>query len=172
MATAYLSLGTNLGDRARNLISALEEIARLPASRTVRVSSVYETEPVLPPSVPPQHEYLNLVAEIETGLSPEDLLSRLLAIESRLGRTRREKNESRIIDIDLLLYDERILNRDPLSLPHPRIAERRFVLAPLHELAPGLRHPVLRKTVAELLAGAPDNHKIRKTSLKMEVKEG
>lgn len=171
MNTVYLSLGANQGDRAGNLRRALEEITRLPRCRLVATSSVYETGPVLPPGAPWQGDFLNLVAEIETDLSPPDLLAELLAVESRLGRVRREKNAPRPIDIDILLYGTLVVARGDLVIPHPRIPERRFVLEPLSELAPGFTHPVERKTVAELLESAPRDQRVRKSSLNGKGKQ-
>lgn len=171
MNTVYLSLGANQGDRPGNLRRALKEIARLPRSRLVTTSSVYETDPILPPGAPPQDDFLNLVAEIETDLSPPDLLAALLAIESRLGRVRREKNDPRPIDIDILFYGTLVLARGDLVIPHPRIPERRFVLEPLSELAPRFTHPAENKTIAELLQSAPRNQRVQKSSLNQEGKQ-
>ena len=149
---AYLGLGSNLGDRAGHLAAAVERIARLPGVRMARVSRIWETEPV---GGPAQGDYLNAVAEVETDLAPDALLAALLAVERELGRERRERWGPRTIDLDLLLAGDGVVETGGLVLPHPRLAERRFVLEPLAELAPGLRHPVAGVTVAELLAGLP-----------------
>jgi 2-amino-4-hydroxy-6-hydroxymethyldihydropteridine diphosphokinase len=135
--TAYLSLGANLGDRAGNLAAAL---ARLEAAgvRVERVSSLYETAPV---GGPPQPPYLNLVARVETSLPPRELLRLCLAVEAELGRVRTVHWGPRTVDIDLLLYEGATSDDLELTLPHPRMAERQFVLVPLAEIAPDLRLP-------------------------------
>ena len=146
----YLSLGSNVGDREANLRAAL---ARLEAAgvRVVRRSSTYETEPQ---DAPGQPWFLNLVAEAETGLLPQELLLRIGEIEAGLGRRRTQPKGPRTIDIDILLYGDAVIETPELEIPHPRMAQRRFVLEPLAELAPGLRHPVTGRTVGELLAAA------------------
>ena len=151
MKTIYLSLGSNLGDRERNLRAAIE---RLGASdlRILRVSPIYETEPV---EKTDQGWFLNLVVEAETTLFPLQLLARTQKIERALGRVRTVPKGPRTIDIDILLYAAAVMHTGKLEIPHPRLSERRFVLAPLHDLAPELRHPVTRATVAEMLRAAP-----------------
>jgi 2-amino-4-hydroxy-6-hydroxymethyldihydropteridine diphosphokinase len=151
MKTVYLGLGSNVGDREKNLADALEQLAD-PNFRITRVSSIYETEPI---GFTAQRFFLNLVAEAETDLFPMQLLSRTLKIERSLGRVRTVKNGPRTIDIDILLYGKTVIRRAALEVPHPRIAERRFVLAPLAELAPDLRHPLTHKSVREMLDAAP-----------------
>jgi 2-amino-4-hydroxy-6-hydroxymethyldihydropteridine diphosphokinase len=145
--TVYLSLGSNLGDRERNLRDALDLLAEF-GLRVLRVSSFYETEPQ---GVPDQRWFLNAVAEAETDLFPKQLLARLQRIEQQLGRRRLKPKGPRTIDIDILLYGGAAIDADELQVPHPRLAERRFVLEPLAELAPELRHPVTRRTVREML---------------------
>ncbi len=151
MKTIYLGLGSNIGDRQANLEAAL---AGLPAIgvRVTRASPVYETEPV---DFTDQRWFLNLVVEAETELFPLQLLARLQRIERDLGRVRTVARGPRTLDIDILLYGQAVIQRPDLEIPHPRMAERRFVLAPLADLAPDLRHPVTRKTVRELLEAAP-----------------
>lgn len=144
---AYVALGSNLGDRALYLLEGLARLSRLPGTRLLRLSPVYETLPV----GPPQPLYLNQVAELETTLPPEDLLDALLEVEKALGRVRRERWGPRTLDLDLLLYGDRVLDTSRLVLPHPRLHERAFVLVPLCDLIPGARHPLLGKTFAELL---------------------
>lgn len=149
--TVYLGLGSNIGERERNLEQAL---ARLEASdlRITRVSPVYETEPV---GYAAQRWFLNLVAEAETELFPRQLMGRIARIERELGRVRSVPNGPRTIDIDILLFGRAVVRAGDLEIPHPRMAERRFVLAPLADLAPDLRHPATRKTVREMLDAAP-----------------
>ncbi len=145
----YLGLGSNVGDRERMLEAALEalEAARV---RIRRVSPVYETEPQ---DLREQAWFLNLVAEAETDLFPLQLLQTIGKIERQLGRRRTLPKGPRSIDIDILLYGNFVIDTPRLTVPHPRLAERRFVLAPLADLAPDLRHPVSRRTVREMLAG-------------------
>jgi 2-amino-4-hydroxy-6-hydroxymethyldihydropteridine diphosphokinase len=145
--TAYLSLGSNLGDRQKALQDAIRLLETTDLS-VRRVSSVYETEPR---DAPDQPWFLNLVIEVETGLNPEQLLRRAVAIETELGRERTSRHGPRTIDIDILLYEDLIIDTAELVVPHPRMAERRFVLEPLAELAPDLRHPVLGSTARELM---------------------
>jgi 2-amino-4-hydroxy-6-hydroxymethyldihydropteridine diphosphokinase len=134
---AYIGLGSNLGDREKNLRAALERLAEL---GRVRTSSLRETDPV---GVTDQPRFLNAVAELETDLSPQELLARLLEIEHELGRDRARERRwgPRTIDLDLLLYGDEALDEPGLTVPHPRLAERRFALEPLHELAPELTLP-------------------------------
>jgi len=153
MPIAYLALGSNLGDREANIREALK-LLEARGVRAAAVSKLIETAPV---GAPPGTEhlcYLNGAACIETALSPQALLNVLLDVERELGRVRDagERNAPRTADLDLLLYETLVLDEDGLCLPHPRMHLRRFVLEPLAELAPNLRHPVLQKTVAELLA--------------------
>jgi 2-amino-4-hydroxy-6-hydroxymethyldihydropteridine diphosphokinase len=145
---AFISLGSNLGDRARTLERAREFLSEEEGLELVRCSPVYETDPVGPGE---QARYLNAVAEIETALDPEDLLDRLHRIEDRLGRVRATRWGARTLDLDLLLYGELILDSGSLTVPHPRLCERRFVLQPLADLAPDLKVPGAGRTVRELL---------------------
>src|ERR1700682_466348 len=151
MKTVYLGLGSNVGDRERNLAAALAQLAG-PALRILRVSSTYETEPV---DYTGQRWFLNLVVEAETDLFPMQLLARIVKIERALGRVRTVPKGPRTLDIDILLYGRAVIRSARLEIPHPRMGERRFVLAPLAELAPGLRHPLTRKTIREMLDAAP-----------------
>ena len=151
MKTIYLSLGSNLGDRNANLRAAVERLGA-PDLRVLRVSPIYETEPV---DNTDQGWFLNLVVEAETTLFPLQLLARTQKIERALGRVRTVPKGPRTIDVDILLYAAAVVHTGKLEIPHPRLSERRFVLAPLHDLTPDLRHPVSRSTVAELLRAAP-----------------
>jgi 2-amino-4-hydroxy-6-hydroxymethyldihydropteridine diphosphokinase len=153
----YLSLGSNLGDRAANLERA---IGALPAADVVvlRRSSLYETEPV---DFLDQPWFLNCVVEAETSLSPESLLHALQGIERQLGSRKLVARGPRIIDLDILFYGTAIVRTAEMEIPHPRMAERRFVLVPLAELAPALPHPVLHATIAELLAVTRDTSIVR-----------
>ena len=157
MKTIYLSLGSNIGDRAANLSRAIEA---LPARgvRVARQSSVYETEPV---ELREQAWFLNCVVEAETDLMPMQLMHELLAIERDMGRLRRVAKGPRLIDMDILLFGTSVVRTAELEIPHPRMVERRFVLVPFAEIAPGARHPVLLKTIAELLAETPDRSEVR-----------
>ncbi|HUB33088.1 MAG TPA: 2-amino-4-hydroxy-6-hydroxymethyldihydropteridine diphosphokinase [Bryobacteraceae bacterium] len=151
MKTVYLSLGSNVGDREANLQTALR--AMPPAGiHVLRVSPIYETEPVEYAS---QRWFLNLVAETETDLLPLLLLARTSRIERELGRIRAVPKGPRTIDIDILLYENAVVHAPTLEIPHPRMAERRFVLAPLADLVPDLRHPVTHKSIRSLLEAAP-----------------
>jgi len=147
MKTVYLGLGSNLGDREAMLRAALGALES-PRLRVRRVSPVYETEPM---DVPGQGWFLNLVAEAETDLFPLQLLHRIAKIEIQLGRRRLVPKGPRTIDIDILLFGDTVMKTPSLEIPHPRFRQRRFVLAPLADLAADLRDPVTRKTVRELL---------------------
>jgi 2-amino-4-hydroxy-6-hydroxymethyldihydropteridine diphosphokinase len=151
MKIIYLSLGSNVGDREHNLRTAIERLAATDL-HVLRTSPVYETEPV---EYAAQRWFLNLVVEAETSLFPKLLLSRTARIERKLGRVRAVAKGPRTIDIDILLYGKAVVQTASLEIPHPRMAERRFVLAPLADLAPHLRHPVTHKTVREMLEAAP-----------------
>jgi 2-amino-4-hydroxy-6-hydroxymethyldihydropteridine diphosphokinase len=147
-ATVYLSLGANLGDRLANLRLALARLQTL--ARLEDVSSLYETEPQ---GVSDQPLFLNAVCRVTTGLEPQALLRFLKNLEQESGRRPGgQKWGPRPIDLDILLYDDRLVDAPELTIPHPRLAERAFVLIPLCELAPELRHPLLEKTMKELLA--------------------
>ncbi|HXK07856.1 MAG TPA: 2-amino-4-hydroxy-6-hydroxymethyldihydropteridine diphosphokinase [Verrucomicrobiae bacterium] len=152
MKRVYLSLGSNLGDREANLSAALDRV------KPVRVSPVYETEPV---DYKAQAWFLNLVAEVETGLFPRQLLAQTRRIERELGRVRTLPKGPRTIDIDILLFGAAVMRTPELEIPHPRMAERRFVLQPLADLAPDLRHPVTHRSVREMLAGLADTVVVR-----------
>jgi 2-amino-4-hydroxy-6-hydroxymethyldihydropteridine diphosphokinase len=148
----YLSLGSNLGDRAAFLERAIDALGAA-GVRVLRRSAIYETEPV---DAPAQGWFLNIVVETETTLAPQALLAALLGIERSLGRERIVPRGPRTIDIDILMYGSSVVREAGLAIPHPSMSARRFVLVPLAQLAPGLRHPVLGGTIAELLAACAD----------------
>jgi len=147
----YLGLGSNIGDREANLLAAVERLAKA-GLRIVRGSPLYETEPV---EYTAQRWFLNQVVEAETRLFPMQLLARVGKIERALGRVRTVAKGPRTIDIDILLYGNEVVRGAKLEIPHPRMHERRFVLAPLTDLAPELRHPITHRTVREMLEAAP-----------------
>ena len=149
----FLLLGTNLGNRTSNLTQALHAIEQR-VGKVTKASSVYETSAW---GKTDQPAFLNQAVEITTtDLDPDAVLRNLLAIEERLGRARKEKWGERTIDIDILFFGEDVYERPHLVIPHPQLANRRFTLIPLNEIASGLVHPLFKKTVAELLAACPD----------------
>jgi 2-amino-4-hydroxy-6-hydroxymethyldihydropteridine diphosphokinase len=158
MATlSYLSLGSNVGEREKHLDNA---IAHLEAhGRVVTVSSLYETEPV---EFTNQAWFLNCAAALETTETPEQFMASILGIEQEMGRQRIENKGPRTIDIDILLFGDAVLNTPALTIPHPAMHQRRFVLQPLAEIAPEARHPLLKKTIRELLEDLPEGQVVRK----------
>jgi len=161
LSTAYLSLGSNLGDRAANLRSALAQLQT--AGRLLAASALYETQPVdIPENLPEQPWFLNCVAAIETDMTPRELLQRALRIEAEMGRLRMREKGPRNIDIDLVLFGDQVADEPGLRIPHPAMHRRRFVLEPLAEILPDLRHPALGKTVRELLAELADGQTVRR----------
>jgi 2-amino-4-hydroxy-6-hydroxymethyldihydropteridine diphosphokinase len=150
MTTAYIGLGANLGDRLATLREAVRSLGKL--GRITAVSSLYETEPVGYLEQPP---FLNAVVALETALAPTELMQALLAIERDMGRTREFKNAPRTLDLDLLLLDDLVLDIPGLTLPHPRMHERAFVLVPLAEIAPNLWHPALGRLILVILDSLP-----------------
>ncbi len=168
--TAYISLGSNLGDRAGNLLLAARGL--LEASICVtRLSAIYETEPV---EIESDSDFLNLVAEAHvTNVSPEQMLARMLRIEYLLGRNRpanSTKKEARTVDLDLLLYGNSLHETEFLTLPHPRMHLRNFVLVPLAEIAPQFVHPVFNKTIGQLLHACPDRSRVRRWQTESEYR--
>ena len=158
MPTVFLSLGSNLGDRLANLKRAIEKIEEPSQIMVTKVSPVYETEPVGREN---QGWFLNLVLQVETSLEPFALLERFSSIEDQMGRKREKRWGSRNIDLDILLYDTRMVDSERLTIPHPRMHERRFVLVPLAQIAPKLLHPRLKKNIEELLVCCRDGSGVR-----------
>ncbi len=156
----YVALGSNLGNRDRQLAAALAALSATDGIEVVAVSPVYETDPVGPP---PQGPYLNAAVRLRTALAPSALLDRLLEIEAAQGRSRESTRDApRTLDLDLLFYGDRTLAEPDLELPHPRLAERPFVLEPLCDLAADFVHPVLRVTVENLARRVRDPAAVRR----------
>jgi 2-amino-4-hydroxy-6-hydroxymethyldihydropteridine diphosphokinase len=154
---AYLSLGSNVGDRHSNLHEAIRRLGSL--GRIVSVSSFYHTEPV---EVTGQAWFLNCAVALETGSKPGQLMSELLRIEKEMGRQRIQKKGPRSIDIDILLFGDAVVSTPELTIPHPAMTRRRFVLEPLAEIAPEIKHPLLDKTIRELLAELSPEQRVEK----------
>lgn len=150
--TAFIGVGSNLGEKAGQCRMAIERMDRIPGCRVVAVSPFFRSEPV---GVDGQDWYVNAVIELRVGISARKLLEVLLAIEADMGRVRLKKWDSRPIDLDILIFGEEIVDEEDLSIPHPLMHIRRFVLAPLAALAPAWVHPVLGRTVQELLDRLP-----------------
>jgi 2-amino-4-hydroxy-6-hydroxymethyldihydropteridine diphosphokinase len=153
--TAFIGLGSNIGDKNATCRRALELLGK--AGRVTRVSSFYCTEPV---GYPDQESFVNTVAELETALSPLALLAACHVIEDELGRRRLLRWGPRTIDLDILLYGDQVINGAELTIPHPLMTKRGFVLIPLCEIAPEAMHPVLKKTTSQLLRELRDPHRV------------
>ena len=158
MSAAYLLIGGNLGNRKVNLSKATEMI-REQCGTVIKSSSLYETAAW---GMAEQPSFLNQALEILTSLNAKQLMRKILKIESMMGRLREEKFGPRTIDIDILFYENEIHDLHFLKIPHPELQNRRFVLAPLAEINPELQHPILKKTIAELLEDCPDNLEVKK----------
>jgi 2-amino-4-hydroxy-6-hydroxymethyldihydropteridine diphosphokinase len=155
--TVYLSLGSNLGDRAANLREALAQLGVV--GRLIAISAIYETQPV---DVPDQPWFLNCVAAFETDRTPKELLELALQIEAAMGRLRIRDKGARKIDIDIVLFGDRIVDEPGLKIPHPSMHQRRFVLEPLVEISPDARHAELGKTARKLLTALPAGPVVRR----------
>jgi 2-amino-4-hydroxy-6-hydroxymethyldihydropteridine diphosphokinase len=154
---AYLSLGSNVGDREAQLREAQARLGA--AGKIVAVSSLYETEPV---DFTEQPWFLNCVVGFETEQTPEELMTSILGIEQEMGRRRLQKKGPRTIDIDILLFGENVVDSPDVTIPHPAMHQRRFVLEPLAEIAPDAIHPLFKKTIRELLNALPAGQTVRK----------
>ncbi len=155
LTIAYIALGSNMGNKTATCRKAIGLLSK--AGRVTRVSSFYCTEPV---GSAAQEDYVNAVVELETGLSPSALLAACHAIENELGRSRLVRWGPRTIDLDILLYGDQVVNDVGLTIPHPLMATRGFVIVPLCEIAPQMVHPVLQKTIARLLQELRDTHRV------------
>jgi 2-amino-4-hydroxy-6-hydroxymethyldihydropteridine diphosphokinase len=149
MSQVFIGIGSNLGEREKHIQRAKDCLGSVRGVRFLACSRIRETEPIGGPPV--QGKYLNGVWQIETDLGPKKLMEHLMEIERQLGRVREEKNGPRTIDLDLLFYEQEIIDRPGMVVPHPRAHERLFVLEPMADLDPDFRHPVLKKTIKELL---------------------
>jgi 2-amino-4-hydroxy-6-hydroxymethyldihydropteridine diphosphokinase len=158
MNTAYLLIGGNLGDRAAYLAEAINQISAQ-CGRVISTSSIYETAAWGNVNQP---AFYNQAVKLVTILSPEALIERLLAIENEMGRVRTEKYGPRTIDLDILMINDIVIDTPTLTIPHPQLHNRRFALLPLHEIAPALHHPVLNKTIHELLLNCLDTLDVQK----------
>jgi 2-amino-4-hydroxy-6-hydroxymethyldihydropteridine diphosphokinase len=155
----YLSLGSNVGDRAANLNTAIDRMGTL--GKVMAVSSFYETEPV---EFAAQPCFLNCAVELDTEKMPKQLLASMLDIEKEMGRRRVQEKGPRTLDIDILLFGNSIIQTKGLTIPHPAMHERRFVLEPLAEIAPEARHPIIKRTVRELRDSLPPGQAVRRAS--------
>ena len=154
----YVGIGSNVGNKKENFLEAIDRLAKLPDTKVIKESSLYESEP----HGDAKTWFGNSVVEIETELGAPDLLKRLKSIEETMGRKRVKGKRwgSRIIDLDILFYNNEIIDKRNLKVPHPRLPSRRFVLVPLSELAPQFVHPALNATVSEMLATIKDPKKV------------
>ena len=158
MPIAYVGLGSNIGDKAGNILRALDILSQSDGIKVTKVSSFYETEPI---GYEDQDWFINAIAQIETILSPEELLSAFKKVEQIMGRKNTIRWGPREIDLDFLIYDQLCFQSPGLVIPHPRLHERAFVLVPLAEIAPDLFHPIQKKTIAELLAELQSQKTVR-----------
>lgn len=155
----YLSLGSNLGDRALNLHQALDQLGEL--GKVAAVSSFYDTEPV---ELTSQPWFLNCVAKLDTEKMPRQLMAAILGIEQKMGRQRKQQKGPRTIDIDILLFGSSIIDIPSITVPHPKMHQRRFVLEPLAEIAPEVRHPVFKRTIREMRDALPAGQSVKRVA--------
>jgi len=166
MYRVFLGLGSNVGEREKFLNRAVGELKRIHDTKVVWASSVYETDPV---GKTDQPKFLNAAVEIETPLAPDKLYTEVKAIEQRLGRTASERWGPREIDVDLLLYDGLVYQDERVTVPHPEMEKRKFVLVPLKEIAPDLVHPISGMTMEELVAACKDPGKVMQSYHKIII---
>src|SRR5437762_13340192 len=159
LKTVYLSLGSNLGNRSANLENAISRLNQL--GKVGAISSFYETEPV---EVTAQPWFLNCAVKLDTEKMPRQLISAILALEQSMGRQRKQQKGPRTIDIDILLFGSSVIDIPSLTVPHPHLHERRFVLEPLAEIAPDVRHPIFKRSMRELRDALPPGQTVRKLS--------
>jgi 2-amino-4-hydroxy-6-hydroxymethyldihydropteridine diphosphokinase len=153
----YIGIGSNLGDKVANCLRAITAIVADRRNRIVRCSPLYQTEPV---GKKEQDWFVNGAFAVETSMEPRELLDFLLAIEKMMGRVRGERWGPRVIDLDILIFGNEVINQGDLQIPHPRLHERRFVLVPLWDIAPHLVHPLLGKTISQILSALPGEEKV------------
>ena len=153
MRTAYIGIDSNLGDKLNNCLKSIDLIERIPGYRVEAQSDFFRTEPV---GVEDQNWYVNCVISLQTDISVQQLMKSLLSIEASLGRERKRKWDPRTIDLDIILFGQDLINEKNLTVPHPLMHKRRFVLVPMVQLAPDLIHPVLEKSMTELLNALPE----------------
>ncbi len=166
--TVYLGLGSNIGDRLKYLQGAIVELANLDDVEMRRVSPVYQTEPI---GYEAQDDFYNLVAEIETTLAPPALLEKIMEIEEKLGRTRTDHKGPRTIDIDILLFGDIVIEEYRLTVPHPRMMLREFVLRPLSDIDPDIRIPTVNVSVAEALSEVEGEKRVDRIAKRIEIDE-
>lgn len=155
--SAYFLIGGNLGDRINNLATA-RKLIEDKIGKIIKVSSVYETASW---GITDQPKFLNEVLLVKTKFTPDETMQLIHGIENKMGRTRTQKNASRVIDIDILFFNDAVIRQQHLTIPHPEIQNRKFALTPLHEIAPGLVHPVFKRTVKELLSTTKDTLEVK-----------
>jgi 2-amino-4-hydroxy-6-hydroxymethyldihydropteridine diphosphokinase len=170
--TVFIGFGSNLGDRVDFCDRAVTLLSLLPHSQLIAVSSLYETEPVADAGAPGEDWFLNGVMQVETDITPQSLLTVCREIERSLGRDPEHRSGPRTIDLDILLYGDRMFQEQELTVPHPRLHLRRFVLEPLVELDPTLVHPALKQTVSQLLGELTDAHQVRRLNPQPSTRYG
>ncbi len=170
--TVFIGFGSNLGNRVDFCDRAVTLLSLLPHSQVIAVSSLYETEPVPDAGAPGEGWFLNGVVQLETDVTPQSLLTVCREIERSLGRDPGHRSGPRTLDLDILLYGDRVTQEQGLAVPHPRLHLRRFVLEPLVEIEPTLIHPLLKQTVSQLLAQLTDKHQVRRLNPQPSTRYG